>query len=502
MENMMEKSLAGFKRATVKLSDLKYADGAFFWDALTEGPASGSERRSRASGTLNALMHEILVNDQMKKDLEILNKNKDKLEDLDVRQVELLTREYKRISNIPVNKYSEYNQLVSKSQIVWEDCKKRSDFATFKPYLEKIMGYLSKFAEYRGYEGHPYNLFLDDYEEGMTAEKLDRFFGEVKEKIIPLSERIAKKNKNIPTDFLSKRFPVKKQEEISRKLLGVMGFDLSEGVLKESEHPFTIAMDIKDVRLTTHYYENDFKSAFLSTAHEGGHALYEQNIDKSLSGSLLATGVSMGIHESQSRIYENNFILSKDFLSFFYPTLKEQFPDQFKGIELDEFHMAMNKTQPSLIRIEADELTYCLHVIIRYEIEQGMIDGSIPLEKLPEIWNGKVKDYLGLDVPEDSKGVLQDTHWAAGLFGYFPTYALGSALSAQLENYMKKDLDVSANLRKGEFSEINNWMREKIQRHGSMIPPEKLVKKVLGEPLNPKYYCDYLEKKYSEIYNL
>ena len=491
-----------FRETESKLKSLSYATSMLFWDASTGAPKSGADARSQAVGVLSGLGYQMLVNQQMASDLDTLMANLDALDEMNRVLVKDTKKEYDKLTKIPMDDYQKYNMLISKSSMVWEDAKADSDFESFKPYLTQVIDYLLKFADYRGYEGHPYNLYIGDYEDGMTVEQLNAFFDELRERIVPLLKKISDKNKVIDTEFLSRKFEVNLQDQVSRELLTQMGFDLEKGQLKESVHPFTMGVDIDDVRLTTHYYEDDFASALFSTAHEGGHAIYEQNFDRKLQGTSLASGTSNGIHESQSRIYENNFCKSEAFLNYFLPKLKSVFPEQLSDVTTKHFYEAINRVEPSLIRIEADELTYSLHIMIRYEIELGLIDGSIKVADLPKVWNEKVEAYLGITPPDDRRGVLQDVHWSEGLFGYFPTYALGSAYAAQLAHYMSNEINLEECLSKGDFKEITKWLNEKVHVHGALVKPNALIEKITGEKLNSKYYCDYLEAKYAKLYEL
>lgn len=490
------------KLAQDKIKAFSYSTSMLFWDASTGAPKSGADARSQAIGVLSGYQYELLVNDQMAQDLDVLMANLDALDEMDRVIVEDTKKEFDKMTKIPMEEYQKYNMLVSKSSMVWEQAKEKSDFEMFKPYLTEIVDYLLKFADYRGYEGHPYNLYIGDFEDGMTVEQLNVFFDELRARIVPLLAKIAEKNETIETAFLNRKFPVSDQEHVSRALLRQLGYDLERGLFEQSVHPFTMGVDIDDVRLTTRYFETDFVSALYSTAHEGGHAIYEQNFDRSLQGSPLATGTSNGIHESQSRIYENNFCKSEAFLSHYFPVLKERFNAQLEDVSFDVFYRAINRVEPSLIRIEADELTYSLHIMLRYEIELGLIEGKIKVEDLPKVWKEKMQSYLGITPPDDSKGVLQDVHWSEGLFGYFPTYALGSAYAAQLMHYMKKDIDVDACLIKGNFEPLTQWLNEKVHRHGALKKPNALMEMITGERLNSKYYCDYLEAKYTKLYGL
>ena len=502
MTEELKLALHRFKESQSKIKALDYATSMLFWDASTGAPKSGSDARSKSIGVLSGFVYEQVVNEQVEEDFKILISNLEKLDEVDRVSIEDSKKEYDKLTKIPKDEFQAYNELISKSAMVWEDAKESSDFKMFEPYLNQIIKYLLKFAEYRGYEGHPYNLYIDDFEPGMTVEQLNTFFDELRARIVPLLKKISDKQININTDFLSKAYPKDVQEEVSKKLLEIMKFDLERGLLKESVHPFTMGVDIDDVRLTTHYYENDLASALLSTAHEGGHAIYEQNIMRSLQPTRLATGTSNGIHESQSRIYENNFCKSHAFISYFLPYLKSVFSNQLEGVDVEAFYKAINKVEPSFIRIEADELTYSLHIMIRYEIELGLIDGTIEVKNLPQVWNKRVEDYLGIIPKNDAEGVLQDVHWSEGLFGYFPTYALGSAYAAQLAYYMKKDIDVDKCLSEGNFEPLTNWLKEKVHQYGSLKKPNELIELITGERLNSKYYCDYLEEKYSKIYKI
>lgn len=498
----VEKALDRIKAMLSKTSALSYVSSIMFWDASTGAPKSGADRRSETVGTISGYEYENFINDTVASDLDLLMSNLDALSPIEQTNIKKLKKNFDQMTKIPADEYQAFSALLSKSSMVWEEAKEEADFNKFKPYLEQVVGYLLKFADLRGYEGHPYNLYIDDYEEGMTVDKLDAFFDTLRERIVPLLKRVVGAEKQVENSFLYQSFPVAEQEALSLEVLKQIGFDLNRGMFKESVHPFTMGLDMDDVRLTTHYYEKDFTSALLSTIHEGGHGIYEQNIDKALKGMPVGHAASSGIHESQSRIYENNFAKSKAFLSHLYPRVKEQFKHQFENVSFDSFYTGMNKVTPSLIRTDADELTYCLHVMIRYEIELGLIEGSIQVEDLPKVWNQKMNDYLGVVPSHDGEGVLQDVHWSEALFGYFPTYAIGTALSAQLEHYMRKELDVDAHLQDGVFEPLTKWLNEKVHRHGSTMTPTQLIEAITGEGLNAMYYCDYLERKYSEIYNL
>ena len=302
--------------------------------------------------------------------------------------------------------------------------------------------------------------------------------------------------------FFKKHFVAADQESFSRYALEKIGYDFEAGRLDVSTHPFTIELGVGDIRITTRYLENEFRSALFSCIHEGGHAIYEQDIPASLVGTALGHGVSMGIHESQSRFYENLIGRSREFWMYFLPETKKRFP-QFDGVSLEAFYRGINTVEPSLIRVEADELTYSLHVIIRFEVEQAIFNGNAEVGDLPALWNSKYKAYLGIEPGNDAEGVLQDMHWSGGSFGYFPSYALGNLYGAQFLHTLKKDIsDIYAHIAAGDFSPLHGWLKDNIHVHGAIYEPGVLVKKVTGEPLNAQYFIDYLNQKYSEIYEL
>jgi carboxypeptidase Taq len=431
-----------------------------------------------------------------------LEGNNAKLDKIMQTVVKECRKEFDKFKKIPADKYKEYVMLTSEAESVWEEAKISNNFELFKPYLEKIVDFNLDFIELWGYKDNKYDTLLDFYEPGMTVKKLDRIFGELRSKLVPLVAKI-KESTQVDDSALKKHYDTQKQEEFGLFILNKMGYDFKAGRLDESEHPFTTGINSGDVRITTHYYTNDMSSALMSSLHEGGHALYEQNISKELKGTPLATGTSMGIHESQSRFWENIIGRSYSFWSCYYSELQKTFPEQLKDMPLEEFYRAINKVEPSLIRVEADEVTYNLHIMIRYEIEKALINREIKVSDLPDIWNSKMEEYLGVVPPNDAKGVLQDIHWAGGSFGYFPSYSLGNIYSAQLYNAARKDIrDFDQLISRGELVKIKEWLGEKVHKHGKLLEPGEILKAVTGEEINSSYLVEYLEKKYKEIYKL
>lgn len=476
-----------------------YASSIFEWDQATGASKKGVGTRAIARSILAGDIYAIQTSDEMKEVLEKLEAGKDELDEVTLAMVRECRKEYDDNTKIPKEEVMKYTEIIANAESAWEKAKAKDDFEIFKPHLQEIVSYTRRFIEYRDYSGHPYNKALDDFEPGMTVEMLDGFFEQLKETIIPLIKRIRKEGKVIKDEFLYQTFDCTKQEKLSIEILKELGFDFEGGMLKESEHPFTLDIGSDDVRLTTHYYEDDLMSALLSTIHEGGHGIYEQGVSRDYAFTVLEGGVSMAVHESQSRFFENLIGRSRNYVSYILPKIKSYFP-QLEGVSEEAFYRAINIAKPSLIRTEADELTYCLHIIIRYEIEKDLIEGAIEVEDLPKIWNEKYESYMGITPPTDGVGVLQDTHWSSGLFGYFPSYAVGTAYSSQILHAMKKDIDFDQCVAKGDFEPIVGWLKEKIHQYGGLKSPVELMKEATGEDLNPKYFTDYLEKKFGDIY--
>lgn len=495
------KKLEEFKDYVKKIEYLNSANSVLYWDMRVGIPKKGIKYRADVLGYLSGELYKLQTSDTMKAFIDYFNKEKD-LDDITTSMVKNAEKKYNETKKIPEDRYKEYVILTSNAESAWEEAKDESNFDKFKPYLEKIVDFNKEFIGYWGYKNNKYDTLLDFYEPGITVERLDSVFGELKDAIVNLLKRLQKSNVSVDNSFFKKSFTAKEQEEFGVFILQKMGYDFDAGRLDESVHPFTINFNNKDVRITTHYYENEFTSAMFSCIHEGGHAIYEQNIPDDLQGTLLGSGVSMGIHESQSRFYENIIGRSKEFWKYFYPEAQKRFK-QFEGVSIEEFYKAINLVEPSLIRTESDELTYSLHVIIRYEIEKALINGEIEVKDLPSIWNKKYKEYLGVEPKNDAEGVLQDMHWSGGSFGYFPSYALGNLYGAQFLNKMNKDIpNLYKNIEDGQFSSINEWLKENIHKHGAVYEPTELIKRVTGEELTAKYFIEYLNKKYGEIYNL
>ena len=471
------------------------------FDAATAAPKGSYEGRGKTLGVLSQITYDLIANTDNLTLLSYLEGHIDELSDIDRRKTEVLRKEYDQIHRIPAEEYVAYEVLLNDAQAVWEKAKNENDFAAFAPYLEKIVEFNRKKAGYFHPEMKPYDALLNEYEEGLNMETLDSFFAQLRESVVPL---VAKIKNTAPVDdrFLNQTYSVEKQRILSDYLMDVLGLDRNYCGIAESEHPFTINFNNKDVRITTHYHEDMVASSMYSVIHEGGHALYELGCGDEYDRCLLSGGVSMGIHESQSRFYENIIGRSLSFIKLIYPKLQELFPEQLAGVTAEDFYRAVNKAEPSLIRTEADDLTYTLHVMVRYEIEKQLINGTLSVQDVPAAWNRLYQQYLGVDVPSDTLGCLQDSHWSGGMIGYFPSYALGSAYGPQMLAVMEQQIgSVDALIEAGQICVVTNWLKDKIHRHASFYKPGQLFEMVCGK-FDAKYYTDYLTMKYSALYNL
>ncbi|WP_268877399.1 carboxypeptidase M32 [Alteribacter lacisalsi] len=495
-----------FREYLKRMSNYQEALGLIGWDLRTGAPKKGAAQRAEVIGTLSADVFKMAVSKEMEKFIETLSSEEaqSNLDDVTKSSLYQCKKTFDKQRNIPEDEFKNYVILTSNAESIWPEAKDTGDFAMFLPYLEKIVAYNRKYTDWVGYEGNRYNALLDDYEPGLTVETLDRVFGELRDRLVPLVKAVQESDSKPETDFLFTHFPKDKQEQLSRALLEQMGYDFEAGRLDTTVHPFAAGLNPNDVRVTTKYDEGDFRTAVFGTIHEGGHALYEQNIDEKYIGTPVCSGTSMGIHESQSLFWENFAGRNKAFWEKNYGLLKENSNGQFDNISLEDFYRGINVAGPSLIRIEADEMTYTLHIIVRYELEKALINGDLEPRDLPEAWNDKMEEYLGVRPQHDGEGVLQDVHWSGGAFGYFPSYALGYVYAAQLMAAMRKDLDTPFEglLREGSLKPVKEWMTERVHKFGRSKQPLEILQDTTGEGINPKYLIDYLEKKYSDVYEL
>lgn len=475
------------------------------FDNSTTAPKEAIEFTSKAIGILSLENYNTLINPEVKALLAELSTEEEQ-EKLSVNEkaiVKDLNKTFRDLELIPPEEYQAYQMLLAKADHVWEEAKNTDNYEMYAPVLEEIISYNKKFAAYKQKEGQKlYDVLLDEFEEGFTMEILDDFFGKLREALVPVVHAVSEKPEHISIDCLRKTYDVEVQKKLSHFIAEYIGFDFNRGVMAETEHPYTTNLHNHDVRITNHYQENKLEDAIFSVIHEGGHGLYEMGISDEITLSPIGGGTSMGMHESQSRFYENNLGRSYEFWVPLYDKVKAYFPEELDGVTVDEFYKAINHAAPTLIRTEADELTYSFHIMIRYEIEKMIFNGDVDVKDLPAIWNQKYEEYLGVTPKNDAEGILQDIHWAGGMFGYFPSYALGSAIAAQLFHYMESIMPVKEYLKEGNLVPIREFLRENIHQYGGAKKTQQILKDTTGEEFNPDYYIQYLTEKFTELYQL
>ena len=501
----MKKHLDQLKKTEQELHLLSGVSALLGWDRATAIPKKAVPQRAEQAAYLSTLIHEKVTSPAFKKTVQILSKNSSQLSAQDQCIVKHYVKDLKKIEKIPKKHVEEFARLCTKSEHAWEEARRKKDFSIFAPYLEKVLQMKLQEAKYVDAQEHPYNVLLDDFEEGMTFQKINPVFETLKAGLREIIKNITsspvyKQQKNILQKL---DFPVEKQKAIAKdiknKILGEFPDRHTDAV---SMHPFTTRISADDVRITTAYREGQPLFSFTSTAHESGHALYELGFSEKLQGTILSDAPSMGLHESQSRFWENQITKSKEFWQSYYRSYQQQFPSLHK-ISFDKFYAQVNQVKPSLIRIECDEVTYCLHIVIRYELEKALLEGKLKVKDLPAAWNKKYKEYLGVTPQHNGEGVLQDMHWSEGLFGYFPTYALGTMYSAMIFSQLKKEHpQVMKELQQGDFSTVRTWLREKIHQHGATMLTEELIRKVCKRDLTPDDFLNYLNEKYYPLYQI
>ncbi len=497
----VKQALAALNETEATINAYNHAMNVLGIDASTAAPEASAAHRGQTMGVLSGVVYGLIADPKNIELTQYLLDHQDELDAEMVRRVQLFKKSCEQLSRIPQDEYVDYQVLINDADGIWRKAKSENDFESFAPVLEKIFAYNVKFAGYYNPTMTPYNALLNEYEEGLTTDTLDAFFAQLRKAIVPIVHAISKKTQ--PDDsFLHRHYPVSIQREFSQYLMDTIGIDKKRCTLAETEHPFTSGMNTDDVRITTHYYENDVASSLFSVIHEGGHAIYDMGYDPRYNGTSLAGGVAMSIHESQSRFYENLIGRSMAYVRTILPKMKEFFPEQLQDVTAEDMYRAVNRAEPSLIRIEADELTYALHIMVRYELEKQLIGGTLKVRDLPKAWNAMVKEYLGIDVPDDARGCLQDTHWAGGLIGYFPSYALGSAYASQMKAVMEKEIgSVDALVEAGEIGKVTAWLGEHVHKYGCLYTPGELFERSCGK-FDAKYYTDYLTEKFSALYNL
>ncbi len=484
-----------------KAADINYASAVLSWDQETYMPPKGAEARGRQLSTLAGQAHEILTSDKFGALLKELSAKSD-LSDTEKSNVRLSLEDFEKNKKLTPAFVEQMSLQISECFNAWIEARKKNDFNVFAPSLTKMVALKRQQAELYGYKAHPYDALLDEYEKDATVAMLDPIFTGIKEQIPPILAKI-NAAQQVDDSFFYNHFPRQQQWDFSLEVLKRMGFDFEAGRQDYSEHPFTTSFAASDVRLTTRVDESNYTSMLWSCIHEGGHGLYEQGLPESQYGFPLGSPTSLGIHESQSRFWENCVGRGLDFWSFFFPKLQSIFPEQLGNVTAEAFFKASNKVEPSLIRTEADEVTYHFHVMIRYEIEKELIQGTLGVKDLPAKWNELYNKYLGVTPPDDKSGVLQDVHWSHGSFGYFPTYTLGSFYAAQF--YAKAQSDIPGLLEKiasGEMTELLHWLHEKVHKHGRRYTSEELCERITGHKLDTSFFIRYILDKYKNVYGI
>ena len=496
----MKESLQRLRALQKQLYAYDYALAAIDFDAETVAPPQSTAGRAEACEVLSRAQFDLLVNADT---AALLQTAAAEAEDArQAAEVRALQRQYDEIACIPAAEYAAFTKLVQHSIPAWTQAKRQNDFAAFAPYLEQVVDACRAQARYFDPRKDPYEVWLDRYERGLTIAQCDAFFGTLREAIVPLLAAIRDHGAPIRTDFLDQDWPLDAQRELSRRVMALWGLEPEHCLLAESEHPFTTQFWRGDVRLTTHYQPRDVFSNLYSVLHEGGHALYERHIDPAYDYTVLTGGATMGLHESQSRLFENYVGRSRAFMRCLYPILRELFPAQLATVSEEEVWRAVNRAEPGLIRTEADELTYALHIMVRYELEKALLQGTLAVADLPAAWNEKYKQYLGLDVPDDAHGCLQDIHWAMGDLGYFPSYALGSAYAAQAVDDLRRTQDFDAQWAAGNLQPLQDALCARLWRWGRAQEPAWLVQSLCGGAFDPAHYTRYLTEKYTALYQL
>ncbi len=500
----MEEKLKKFKAIINEAADLERASEILQWDQETNMPPGGAESRGTIRGTLRKLSHEKYTSDELARlleELEPVAKELDPDSD-DARLIKVTRREVNRKTKLPSEMVAELARLGTPANQAWRQAREESKWSIFEPHIEKLVDHIQRKAEYYKPYDHIYDPLLDEFEPGMKTKDVKAIFNQIRPQQVALIEAISKQPQ-VDDSVLFKNYPKGKQIDLGVDIIKTFGYDFNRGRIDEVTHPFASTLGYGDNRITYRVDENFLNSFLFAVMHESGHAMYEQGIVKELDHTPLFEGASYAVHESQSRLWENLIGRSMAFWEWYYPKLQSSFSSQLGNLSIADFYKAINKVEPSFIRVEADEATYNLHIMLRLEIEIELMEGKIKVKDLPELWNTRFKEYLGITPTNDAKGVLQDVHWSFGYFGYFSTYALGNLISAQIWEKVNADIpNLEDQIRKGDFSALLSWLQDKIYRHGKKFEPQELVERITGSKIDGGPYIKYLNKKFGEIYGL
>lgn len=497
----MDKGLAELRARCLEIYDLYRAASLLSWDQMTYMPPGGAEARGRQIAMLQMMAHERSVDPALGRLLASMKPLEKKLEygSDDASLIRVSRRQYEIATKVPVEWAHRFSKHQAESYEAWVKARPKNDFKSVLPYLDKTFQFAHEYADFfPGYE-HPLDPLIDNYDYGLRAKKVMRIFKELRSELVPIVKKISNSDQ-VDDSMLKGDFPEEGQEAFGKMVAADLGYDFNRGRMDKTPHPFTTGFSLGDVRITTRYNRESLGDSLFSVIHESGHAMYEQGSDPKLEGTPLVGGSGMSMHESQSRLWENMVGRSRPFWKFYYPKLTKAFPSMKKG-NADDFYRAINKVEPSLIRVEADEVTYGLHIMVRFDIEMGLLDDKVSVKELPEVWNGRYSSDLGVEPPNNAMGVMQDVHWYTGLVGYFESYALGNLLSAQIFNAaLKKKPSIVSDIGKGKFNALHSWLNENIYRHGAKFTTtEVLEMNKLGD-MQVAPFASYLKKKYGEIY--
>jgi carboxypeptidase Taq len=491
----MQAALAELRERVAEINDLDRTASLLGWDQQVKMPPGGGGVRAEQLATLQRISHEALTSDEIGRLLDRLAAHEDSLDydSDDAGLIRLVRRDWEKARRVPAELQAEMSRSESLAMPVWVKARQEKDFSQFLPALERNFELRRRYVECFDEFDEPYDALLDDFEPGMKSAEVRAVFDRLKEEQVPL---VAAARAEGERPLHGRAYPLEGQQAFELKVIERFGYDPSEWRLDTAVHPFASSIAITDIRLTTRYFDDNLDGLF-GTMHECGHGLYENGVARELERTPLAHGASLGFHESQSRMWENLVGRSLPFWRHFYEPLQQTFPDALADVGLDEWYRDVNWVEPSLIRVEADEATYNLHIILRFELEQELLAGTVDLKSLPEIWNERMRNYLGVEPPDDALGVLQDMHWAVGAIGYFSTYALGNVISGQLWEKVNAELpDLPAQFEQGDFSALAAWLRENLWRHGRKYTPRELIERITGGGLDPEPYLRYLRGKY------
>lgn len=498
----MIKKYEEFEELIKKISKMQHVIAVLHWDMETYMPPRGGDARANQIALLSGMVHEAQQDPRLY-DLITELSAADDLSPEQATNVREMKRELDRERKLSKELVVELNRTSVKAHEVWVQAREQANYELFKPWLQKLVDLNLQKIDQIGYEDEPYNALLDEYEPGMKAARVEELFTPLKTTLPSLVQQIVDAPVKPDVSIMTRFYRAEQQESFLKMLMQDMGFDFEAGRMDRAVHPFCTSFTPNDVRITTRYDEHMLGEALLATAHETGHALYEQGLPAAYAGTPMGQAASFGLHESQSLFWEKVVVASRPFWEQYYPRLQAVFKEQLSAVSLDDFYLALNRVQPSFIRVGSDEVTYCLHIVLRFELERALFAKEISVDDLKGLWHEKMETYLGLTVPDDSKGILQDTHWASGLFGYFPSYALGHMYAAQLRLALRQALpDFDANLSAGNLLPIKEWLNENIHQHGMRYRAEELLERISGNRLSVQPYLNYLTEKYHDLYQI